>query len=69
MLIFGILFGICGLVFVVYYIKKMQKNQNKEMFGLTSSRSEKNDMMIKYYTQNEYNEAPTKFLHRISESS
>lgn len=36
---------------------------------MASSRSEKNDMMIKYYTQNEHNEAPTKFLHRISEGS
>lgn len=69
MLIFGILFGICGLVGVVYYIRRMQKKQNSEMFGMHSSRSEKNDMMIKYYTQNPSGEAPTKFLQRISESS
>ena len=39
------------------------------MFGLQSSRAEKNDMMIKFYTQNPDNEAPTKFLQRLSEAS
>lgn len=69
MLIFGILFGIFGLVGVVYYIKRQQKEQNRDMFGMHSSRSDKNDMMIKYYTQNPKGEAPTKFLQRISEKS
>ena len=69
MLIFGILFSICGLVGVVYYIRRMQKHQNKEMFGLNSSRSDKNDMMIKYYTQNPDGEEPTRFLQRLQESN
>ena len=62
MLIFGLLFGFIGLIGVIYYIKTMQKKQNTQMFGLQSSRSEKNDMMIKFYTQNPDGEAPTKFL-------
>ena len=64
MLIFGILLGIMGVVGVIYWIKKQTKATDKEVFGLQSSHFEKNDMMVKFYTQNQTGEDPAQFLKR-----
>ena len=64
MLIFGILLGIMGVGGVIYWIKKQTMATDKEVFGLQSSHFEKNDMMVKFYTQNQTGEDPAQFLKR-----
>lgn len=70
MLIIGILLGTIGVGVLIYYIRKMRKSQDQEMFGLESSSFEKNNMMVKYYTQGNEAESPTKFMARnLTESA
>lgn len=64
MLIAGMILGVLGVIGVVYYIKRSSKATDKEVFGLQSSHYEKNDMMVKYYTQNDGNEEPGEFIKR-----
>lgn len=66
MLIFGIILGIIGVAAVIYWIKKMRAEQDSAMFGMQSSTAERNDMMMRYYTQNSTEQSPSKFFQRIA---
>lgn len=50
MLIVTILLSIICFAGLIYYIKKMRKAQDREVFGISSMYSEKNDRMQSYYT-------------------
>jgi len=51
MLIVTIFLSIICFGGLIYYIKKMRKQQDKEVFGITSMYSERNDRMSSYYIQ------------------
>lgn len=63
-LIITIFMSIICFAGLMYYIKKMRKQQDKEVFGITSMYSEKNDRMQSYYTSKAAGETPTQFLKR-----
>ena len=64
MLIAGILLGVIGVCGVVYWIKRKTKATDQEVFGLQSSHYEKNDMMVRFYTQNQEGDDPTEFFKK-----
>ena len=64
MLIITIFLSIICFGGLIYYIKKMRKQQDKEVFGITSIYSEKNDRMSSYYIQKAQNETPSMYMKR-----